>query len=301
MTNSTPKESLRALLGEIVDYAGLFPPSALSMKEAVANYAKYKNGDYNWMLGRFVVPAGRLDEFLENARDYSTKDENDGWRLSVLASGDINETLRRIVDFNKKNAPYFVCDALEAKAASSAQIEEFAEQIPSTLTAYFEVPVQENLVDLITTLAINGQRAKIRTGGITPEAFPAIKAIIRFVRICVAANVPFKATAGLHHPIRCYKPLTYAAEAPEGMMNGFLNLFLAAGFARAGLKPNILEELLEDEFEENFEFEESGVWWRQEYFLNNTQLGILRERNAVSFGSCSFEEPIEDLHEIGLL
>ena len=85
------------------------------------------------------------------------------------------------------------------------------------------------------------------------------------------------------------------------MMNGFLNLFLLAGFARFNLRPEILEELLEDEFEENFEFDESGVWWRQEYFLSNMQLKFLRERNAISFGSCSFEEPIEDLQEIELL
>ncbi len=294
-------ESLRLLLTDIIDYAGLFPPSQLSMSEAVSNYAAYKSGGYNWMLGRFVVPVARLDEFLEQARDSFEKDKTGGWRLSVLAGGDINQTLRRIKDFNAEYAPHAVCDSLEVKAATGAEIEQIAEQIPPTLTTYFEVPVQEDLVDLITTLAINNQRAKIRTGGVTAEAFPSNKTIIRFIRICIAANVPFKATAGLHHPVRCYKPLTYETDAPKGMMNGFLNLFLLAGFARFNLRPEILEELLEDEFEENFEFDESGVWWRQEYFLSNMQLKFLRERNAISFGSCSFEEPIEDLQEIELL
>ena len=59
-----PAESLRALLEEVIDYAGLFPPSQLSMQEAVVNYAAYRSGELGWMLGRFVVPTARLDEFL---------------------------------------------------------------------------------------------------------------------------------------------------------------------------------------------------------------------------------------------
>jgi hypothetical protein len=113
--------------------------------------------------------------------------------------------------------------------------------------------------------------------------------------------VPFKATAGLHHPLRCYKPLTYEPDAPEGIMNGFLNLFLATAFSRYGFKPSLLEEILEDEFEESYEFTESGVLWRQEHFLNNSQLERVRRQNIISFGSCSFEEPIADLQELGLL
>ncbi len=69
MTDVKLKESVRALLSEIVDYAGLFPPSQLSMSEAVSNYATYKNSNHSWMLGRFVVPVNRLDEFAESAKN----------------------------------------------------------------------------------------------------------------------------------------------------------------------------------------------------------------------------------------
>jgi len=301
MTTAMPKESLRILLSEIIDYAGLFPPSRCSMPEAVNNYAKYKNSDFNWMLGRFVVPVSRLNEFMENARDLFSEDKTDVWHLSVLAGEDINETLRRIEFFNQKYETQAVCDALEIKILTSSQIEQIAAQIPTELTAYFEIPIREDLPDLIATLAINKQRAKIRTGGVTVEAFPPTDAIIRFIRLCLAANVPFKATAGLHHPLRCYKPLTYETDAPEGMMNGFLNLFLTAGFMRLGLKSRVLENLLEDESIANFEFEDSGVSWQKKYFLDNSQLKVLRERNIISFGSCSFEEPVEDLQKINLL
>lgn len=296
------KESIKILLSEIVDYAGLFPPSKLPMPEAVMNYATYRNSNYDWMLGRFVVPVGRLGEFLETAKDFVERDKNGGaWRLSVLASEDIYETVRQIEDFNAKNAPYIICDALEVKADSSSLIEKIASAVPPNVETFFEFPPAENLAELVSTLAIKKQNAKIRTGGVTPEAFPSVREIIRFVQTCLAANVPFKATAGLHHPLRCYKPLTYEPDAPSGVMNGFLNLFLATGFARAGFKANLLEELLEDEFDGGFEFKETGVSWRQEYFLNNSQLYNLRQKAIISFGSCSFEEPVADLREIGIL
>ena len=297
----TPKESVRTLLAEIVDYAGLFPPSQISMPEAVINYATYRHSNYSWMLGRFVLPVARLDEFMETAGELIAKDGSDAWRLSVLAGEDIYQTIRQIEAFNARYAPNVVGDVLEVRANTESKIENTVNSLPEGLTAYFEIPTDERLPDLVTALAIHRQRAKIRTGGITKEEFPPTRTIIRFIRTCLAANVPFKATAGLHHPLRCFKPLTYAADAPRGTMNGFLNLFLATGFARAGFKPIILEEILEDEFEESFEFTDNGVAWHGDYFLNTWQLGFVRQKSIVSFGSCSFDEPIADLQEIGLL
>lgn len=301
MTDSTPKESVYTLLAGIVDYAGLFPPSQISMPEAVINYATYRNSNYNWMLGRFVLPVSRLDEFMETAQDFISRDSKDPWRLSVLAGEDIYQTLRKIEDFNTKNAPRVIADVLEVRANSESKIANTSTSLPETLTAYFEIPVDERLADLVTTIALHGQRAKMRTGGVTGDEFPSTRTIIRFIRTCLAANVPFKATAGLHHPLRCFSPLTYDADSPKGTMNGFINLFLAAGFARAGYQPVILEEILEDEFEESFEFTDNGVAWHGDYFLNTWQLDLLRRRSIVSFGSCSFDEPIADLQEIGLL
>jgi hypothetical protein len=301
MTDSTPKESVRTLLAEIIDYAGLFPPSQISMPEAVINYATYRNSNYSWMLGRFVVPVARLDEFMETAEEFIQQDAKDAWRLSVLAGEDIYQTIRQIEEFNAKYAPHVVCDVLEVRANTESKIENTVNALPESLTAYFEIPLDERLPDMITALAIYKQRAKIRTGGIAKEDFPPTRTIIRFIRTCLAANVPFKATAGLHHPLRCFKPLTYEADAPKGTMNGFLNLFLATGFARAGFKPIILEEILEDEFEESFEFTDNGVAWHGDYFLTTWQLAFVRQKSIVSFGSCSFTEPIADLQEIGLL
>ncbi len=292
-------ESIRALLAEIVDYAGLFPPSQLSMAEAVANYAAYLDSHYKWMLGRFVVPVGRLGEFAEHAEKFFDK-SGEVWRLSVLASDEIDQTIETLNAFNRKMTGKAFADALEVKANNASEIENIASHLPADLAVYFELPLDVNLADSVIALAIHKHRAKIRTGGITPEAFPPVEQITRFMRVCLAANVPFKCTAGLHHPLRCVKPLTYEANAPAGKMNGFLNVFIAAAFLQQGYAPKLIHELLKDERADNFQFRDDGVLWRGEYFAHTTQLRFLRER-VISFGSCSFTEPIEDLQELGLL
>lgn len=296
-----PNNSLRALLSEIVDYAGLFPPSKLPMAEAVKNYAAYRAGAHAWMLGKFVVPAARLDEFAESAKNHFPEDEESLWHLSVLAGEDVEKSLRQIENFNVAYSNYTICDAIELKADAPAEIEAASDIIPRDFTNYFEIPVGENLADLVSTLAIYGQRAKIRTGGTAREAFPKSTQIVRFVRTCLAANVPFKATAGLHHPLRCLKPLTYEKDAPEGMMFGFLNVFLASAFAAQGHSPDVIQEILEDENPENFSFTAAGANWGEKYFINAAQIEYLRRRYITSFGSCSFTEPVDELQDLGLL
>ncbi|MFV0388025.1 MAG: hypothetical protein ACK5NT_04655, partial [Pyrinomonadaceae bacterium] len=155
--------------------------------------------------------------------------------------------------------------------------------------------------EVISSLAICNQRAKIRMGGITPSMFPRTSEVLNFIRICLAANVRFKATAGLHHPIRCFKPLTYEENAPCGTMHGFLNLFVTTAFATEGFKADVLEEIMEDEFFESFDFQDSGVTWHKDFSLSLTQIKHLRETGIVSFGSCSFDEPIAELQLMNLL
>jgi len=302
LVDSPPKESVRILLNEIIDYAGLFPPSQASMSEAVLNYATYRGSNYGWMLGRFILPVSRLDEFYESAREFLPKRRESAWRLSVLAGEDLSATIRSIVEFNRKRSERAVCEILEVKAATVSKIENAVAALPKAITPYFEISISgRTFVDLVATLGIKRQRAKIRTGGVTREEFPSTREIVRFVRTCMAANVPFKATAGLHHPVRCFKPLTYAPDAPQGTMHGFLNMLLMTGFARESFRVSLLEEIMEEEFEEVFEFTDGGLSWRGTHLLTLSHLERLRSRGMHSFGSCSFDEPVADLREMGIL
>jgi hypothetical protein len=298
---SEPLTSVKMLLSGAIDYAGLFPPSGISMPEAVINYATYKNSNYSWMLGRFVVTAAQLGEFYESARDFISRDSGDVWRLSAIAGGNIFNVIDDIREFNEKYGPGVICDQLEVKATSSEFIEDSVEALPSDITAYFELAMDDGFADMVASLALIGQRAKIRTGGITADAFPKTSEIIKFVKTCLGAGVPFKATAGLHHPIRCFCPVTYENNSPKATMHGFLNLFLMTGFAREGYRTNLLDDVMEEEFEEVFRFEDQAIIWRDEFKLNVRQLERMRETGIQSFGSCSFDEPIADLRKLGIL
>ncbi len=289
------KHSLHILLKSLIDYAGLFPPAGLGMPEAVANYARYRiDSQHSWALGRFIVPAARLDEFER----HFTPDRGT-WHISALIGQNPGDDLARVSDFNQRHKYAAIVDCLEAKAATANEVSEFRKLIPEGMISYFEIPVSTDPVPLVRAIRQAHSRAKIRTGGLTEEMFPGAELIIRFLRACTAENVPFKATAGLHHPIRCTRALTYEKDSPVGTMHGFLNLFLASAFLLEGLQAQDLEALLNDDDPGHFDFSDSSVAWCGRKV---TESRLLESRAlAASFGSCSFEEPIADLRALKLL
>lgn len=244
--------SLRTLLAGLIDYAGLFPPAALSMQDAVRNYARYREGEDAWALGKFVVQEERVSEV---PRDFP---------LSILG-----------VD--------------EVKAATAADVDRIA-----SAAAGRTVFVEITDLDLLGAIARSGLRAKIRTGGITEDAFPPPARIAEFLRACRDHGVAFKATAGLHHPLRCFRPLTYEPNAPSGLMHGFVNVFLAAAMI------DDAEAILEERDPSAFAFDDDGAGWRDRR-VSTGELARVRRELAISFGSCSFEEPLDDLRTLGWL
>lgn len=285
------------LLTNLIDYAGLFPPAALNMETAVRNYAAYRRGEYADWLGRFVVPASRLEEFERAAEGL----EKSNWRLSALGGTDLSADLAGIARFNDRHpAEKMRIDTIEFKAATSGEIRSAMARIPASLTPYIEIPIIEDPARLIETIAECGARAKARTGGVTPDAFPSSMNLARFILACSEEDVPFKATAGLHHPIRGIHNLTYQPDTPSAIMHGFLNVFLAAALAQNGIGLEQLAELLEERSPEAFRFEEGSVTWRGEMAVR-AHLRNTRSLLAISFGSCSFMEPIEDLKRMGLI
>jgi hypothetical protein len=287
------KKSLHILLTELIDYAGLFPPAALDLPQAFRNYDSYKVGGDAWALGRFVLPAARLDEFADAAPHNNVPP----WHLSALLSD--NADLDAVTQFNDEHAPHgFVIDTVEFKAAQPAAIDDVLRRLPPHIAAYVEIPIGDDPQRLIDAIGAAGARAKVRTGGVTPHAFPRPDDLLRFLHCCIEARVPFKATAGLHHPVRDRYRLTYDVDSPSATMYGFLNVFLTAAFLLAGLKPDLALPILTESDPNAFRFDD-GVQWR-DHRLDLDHLATARQL-AISFGSCSFEEPLAALRALGLL
>jgi hypothetical protein len=130
-----------------------------------------------------------------------------------------------------------------------------------------------------------------------PAATAAPGAVSAFIAGCVAASVPFKATAGLHHAVRAEYALTYESNSPRAVLNGFLNVFVAAVLAHAHrLVAGDLLPIIEETSPGAFTTGGARLGWRG---LSATVNQVTAARTlALAFGSCSFEEPIADLRAL---
>jgi hypothetical protein len=311
--------SVRTLLTGLVDYAGLFPPASLGMGDAVANYAAYRHGPHAWMLGRFIVPTRRLDEF---ARTFAAMHRNGEtpWPIAALAGSDVAADAVAIAAFNAdhdrsahhdRTAGYdgvARIDTVEIKLEPGVDPADVAARLPSGLTLWFEITPGPSLGADLARIAESGHGAKLRTGGVTPELIPSTSTVAHVVLGCARAGVRLKATAGLHHPVRASHRLTYADDSPTAVMHGFLNVFVAAALARDLVLHGYpdpeaqatIVALLDETDPRAFTWRDDGVSWRGQRVEVET-LSDVRERGARSFGSCSFDEPVGDLRQLGLL
>lgn len=267
---------IHALLAGAIDYAGLFPPASLDPRTALNNYLGYRKGADAWALGRFVVSASVLDQLPPH--------EEQAVPLSVVVGPEVNEDLGRIEGYRQTS---YRIEALEIKGAPDRTISRGC-------ALYFEVPLDEVLEQRLGEIRDAGALAKVRTGGTAPEAFPASGVLTRFLIAAAGLKLPFKATAGLHHPVRGSYQLTYQAGAPSGIMFGYLNLVLAALLAWVQAGAHDVEAALLETSGDAFRFHADAMEWRQHRF--DTELLVqVRQRFFHGFGSCSFREPLDEL------
>jgi hypothetical protein len=304
-------KAIRTLLAHLVDYAGLFPPAKLDMSPTVRNYANDRAGPDAWMLGRLVLPVARFEEFEAASGDFlprvSGPADDDAWPITALtaSAGDagLAADLDAIARFNERHAKQGAgsayVDCIELKANTADEIDQAIDLLPDEIFPYFELAVDRDPRGCIAALAGLDAGAKIRTGGIVANAHPPIEAVAAFIMACARAEVPFKATAGLHHPIR------HTAPELGCKQHGFLNVFLGAGLFLAGrIGERELVELLGDERAGAFLAADDGLAWQGSagtFRLSVGEIRHARDAFAHAFGSCSFAEPLADLRALKLL
>jgi len=175
-----------------------------------------------------------------------------------------------------------------------------ARSILGELPTFFEAPADraEKTIALVSEHNSNTDQPtfgyKMRTGGVTADAFPSSTQIAHAMVAPATHQVPIKFTAGLHHPIRQYR------EEVQTKMHGFLNVLGAAVLA-AEHKWDAAQTavMLDDEEPSSFSFSDESFSWRDW----NIQVRRLRDRRkfVTTFGSCSFDEPRQDLQALGLM
>jgi hypothetical protein len=304
---SHPRPVVRTLLRHAIDYAGLFPPAQLDMATAVAEYVAYATSPDRWALGRFVVPASRLGELSQVAATLPDGERSLGdarVALSVVLGADVATDMTRVNAFAASptgNGRWWSSvQAVELRAATVDAIRRSVDVVPDEIERFIEIPVAGDPGPLVRAIGATDGCAKVRTGGTTADAFPPSRDLARFIATCVSENVRFKATAGLHHPLRGDYRLTYEPESATATMYGFLNVFLATALLRAGFGESLARDALDEQDPASIRFDDKGIAWR-EHRLSAAELGDARGLAVRSFGSCSFREPIDDLTALGIL
>ena len=300
--------SLRALLEQSIDYAGMFPPCSLALEPALRNQAKYIRSDDAWMLNTFVLPVTQFDSAKQLLPAF---DPSHPLRVSALgpkteSAAAFREAFAETEDAIRSLAAHNVdlvsVNQLEMWLPDDVDLSVLTEAraIIGNLPAFWEAPA-ERARETITLLAeINSEideptfGFKLRTGGVTPDAFPTSAQIARALVVPATHQVPIKFTAGLHHPFRQYR------EEVQTRMHGFLNVLGAAILAAEyRWDEKQTAAMLEDEDAKSFSFDDEFFAWR-EWKIDIERLND-RRKFVTSFGSCSFDEPREDLHVLGLL
>jgi hypothetical protein len=287
-----PPASARALMAGAVDYAGLFPPAQLPLADALAEYRRALAGADAWMLGRFIVPAVQLSVLADAVvRD---ADDGRGWTVSAIVREHMDEDAAAVQAFNQRAANQHVrVDTIECRPSSSVGVTWLAKTFSPAFTVHVEVGVGPTARHDLRVVARHRLRAKVRTGGLAPEAFPAPASLVAFIESARDVGVPFKATAGLHHAVRGAYPLSDEIGAQSATMHGFVNLLLATATVGERLPTTTAAALLTRTDHSALVFDDDRVRWG-DVELSIDAIGRMREAQCVSFGACSFREPADE-------
>ena len=313
--------SFDALTQHLIDYAGLFPPASLHMSPACSAFARHLQSDDAHRLSHFVCPASRLDELSTHAAPlmpgtFATSgyremaNASEPWRIAAILSVEhLDAGIDALAAFNSRHSEeergLAKVDTVEVKAPDTAFIDAAIDALYDHIFPYFEIDPTRDPRGMIAALSGHNAAAKLRCGTTEADGMPSSEQVSRFIHACALADVPMKCTAGLHHPIRGTYRLTYEEVPPMGEMHGFVNVFLACAMVRSRkLSHELTVRLLDETDAGRFSFTDQGAAWRSpdgEISVSTDEIAQSRQRLALSYGSCSFDEPVNESRALGWL
>ncbi len=318
--------SAESFFHRLIDYAGLFPPTSLSMDEAFSLYLKYLNSGHRWMLSKFICPFGRTGEIAAH-QEILKLNKDDRIELSMITSGAqecsgfISNLKKEIADFLEitLKVPHFRIESIEFKLPLELTADPDVQKISAFLDAltdcikeelehriflFCELPVNKDFSSSVRQLAsaiqmhnvlFNDTGFKLRTGGTDATDFPEPEMIVKSIRACLNHNVAMKFTAGMHHPVR------FLDSGLNVKRHGFINVFGAGIVAfRHAISDHELTQMIEEEDPSSFRFNNEYFEWK-DWKCTIEEIHGARNNLVISYGSCSFEEPVSDLIHLNVI
>ncbi|MFE7226379.1 hypothetical protein ACFU7D_16420 [Nocardioides sp. NPDC057577] len=269
------------MLAGLLDDAAVFPPGNASLEQAVDAHVRHLRSVHADLVGPLVLAAkdlGALEVVLGDRPGHSVD-----LTLTVPLQGLVPAiaAARAVRSVRLVGLEVALPDGTTAAEALAA-LDAAGLDADLDLTTYVEVPRDSRRADVLAALAGTPYRAKFRTGGVRADLYPDETELAAAVRSAISLGVPFKATAGLHHAVRNTDPATGFEQ------HGFLNVLVATGCAQDGADDTEVAKLLAER--------DGGRLAEQVRTLEPSV------RDAFcSFGTCSIDEPITELVDLGLL
>ena len=255
------------LFDRFFDDAAIFPPGNAAMEDAVRAHVAVQGSPLGRHVGPFVCSAPRLPALGD----------------AVVKSGVESLDLALVTPAGQAQAAISAAHddprlRLRAVEVSGTHAGDSLPTVPEGAQLFVERSVKPPF-DLPP-----GGALKLRTGGETADAFPDDTRLAAALASAVREDLRFKLTAGLHSAVR-HTDTTTSFEH-----HGFLNVVLAVHAALTGsddLTPILAER-------------DPAVVAAAITELDEGARGRVRS-HFLSFGTCSFLEPIDDLRRLGLV
>ncbi|MDJ0791228.1 MAG: hypothetical protein QNJ71_04975 [Acidimicrobiia bacterium] len=293
-----------AAFAGLVDYGGVFPPASLTMSEALEEYLTVRRSDVKWIVGRFLTRASQLEELAAAATSLlGTREEVVG--VGVVFDMSPGAAAALCGDFANEMDPAMTIVSVEAKTPRSdpeaiAQVVEAAGSLDSDVAMFIEVVPGEPSAGQVDAIGANLRArgrsggAKLRCGGLRADDFPTVDEVTDFIWEATNEQVPFKAAACLHEPIR------HRDDRLDVWQHGFLNLLLASVAANEGAPKDTVRSIVAEADAEAFSVTATEARWR-DFTATGTAIRRSRRDGFIALGSCDIAEPIEALRHRDLL
>ena len=288
-----------ALCRHLVDDASMFPPGNLPLTEAAAAHRAHRSAPYADLVGPFVCADEDLMRVATEAARTRTGSgpqpdlgvDHGPLEVAVVISGGAGG-IEPAVRYGDRSDDVVVT-AIEVRLRDEDDLSRNALRVVRACddcldeeTAYVEIGLDGAWERALDVVADAEYAAKLRTGSLDASLFPSEHQVAAFITACLDREVAFKCTAGLHNAVR------HTAADTGFEHHGFLNVLLATRASLDGASQDELVAVLADR--------DGEALAARARDLSDDQAASTR-RWFTSFGSCSVDDPRQDLTTLGLM
>ena len=276
-----------------IDDASMFPPGNASVDEAVGAHLRYRRSWFASLIGPLVVSDLKLAEVGRTLRQVRMSGGPEGTLTLVVSvvntsgAGGLLSLVGREIEGVQLAAVETALRDLDDLAGNADRVVSAAGQLDDAVRVFVEIPYAPGWEKAVAVVEAAGHHGKLRTGGSEPVDTPPADQLARQLSVLIEADLPFKATAGLHHAVALS-----GSDPGRPRHHGFLNLLIAVEALVDRGSASEAADLLGESGRQSV-LARVAAW-------DDIQASRIRRRFR-SFGCCSVLDPINDLAALGLI